>query len=203
MNAVLKGWLSVLVLGCVAASSAQTVFPLRLDIDVSTKRNRRNIGAGWDGEAKVEQVQVRVKIRKPMGQPYNDPLTAELYVIGRQIHTGYYGIIDVDKRPFTISKENDNSFEFNSRTYSIGRTKGNINVGGTYETFLVVVVDKDGEIIETRSGRVIREKGVSIIRQWDRGTLFDRDGNVLGHVDENDKNKAFKQAVPAAVNSSR
>lgn len=189
--------LGVIVLGCVVASSAQTVFPLRVDMDVSTKRHRRNIGAGRDGEAKVEQVQVRVKIRKAPGQPYTDSLTAELYVIGQQIHTGYFGIIDVVKKEFTFSQENDNIFEFTSPTYAIGRTSGNINVGGKYETFLLVVVDKDKKIVDTRSGRIIREEGVDIIRTWGPGTLFDRDGNVVGHVEE--KNKAFKKAVPAAV----
>jgi len=37
------------------------------------------------------------------------------------------------------------------------------------------------------------------IREWKRGTLFDRDGNVVGHMEEKDKGKAFKLAVPAAV----
>lgn len=197
MKKEIRGLLGVMVMGCVVATSAQTVFPLRVDMDVSTKRHRKNIGAGWDGEAKVEQVQVRVKIRKSPGQPYTDPLAAELYVIGRQIHTGYFGIIDVVHKEFTFSKENDNSFEFMTRMYALGRTSGNINVGGKYETFLLVVVDKDGKIVDTRSGRVIREKGVGIIREWGPGTLFDRDGNVVGHVDE--KNKAFKKAIPTAV----
>lgn len=123
-------------------------------------------------------------------------------MIGRQVHTGYFGVVDVIKKEFTFSKKNDNSFEFNSRMYALGRTSGNINVGGKYETFLVVVVDKEGKIVATRSGRVIREKGVATIREWERGTLFDRDGNVVGHVKEGDKNKAFKQAVPAAVSNN-
>ena len=147
-------------------------------------------------------MQVRVKIRKSGGQPYTDTLTAELYVIGRQIHTGYFGIVDVIKNDFTFSRDNDNTFEFKSRMYALGRTSGNINVGGKYETFLLVVVDKDGKIIDTRSGRVFREKGIDIIREWTRGTLFDRDGNVVGHVEEKDKGKAFKKAVPAAVSGN-
>ncbi|MCK4564750.1 MAG: hypothetical protein KAU94_08760 [Verrucomicrobia bacterium] len=202
MKSRVKGLLGVALVGCVVASSAQTVFPLRLDMDVSTKRHRKNIGAGSSGEAKVEQVQVRVKIRKSGGQPYSDTLTAELYVIGRQIHTGYYGIVDVVKNDFTFSRDNDNTFEFKSRMYALGRTSGNINVGGKYETFLLVVVDKDGKIIDTRSGRVIREKGIDTIREWTRGTLFDRDGNVVGFIDENGKNRAFKLAVPAAVSGN-
>lgn len=200
MKKEIRGLLSVMVMGCVVAASAQTVFPLRVDMDVSTKRHRKNIGAGNSGEAKVEQVQVRVKVRKSPGQPYTDPLTAELYVIGRQIHTGYFGIVDVVKKDFTFSKENDNTFEFMSRMYALGRTSGNINVGGKYETFLLVVVDKEGKIVDTRSGRVIREKGIDIIRTWGPGTLFDRDGNVVGHVEE--KNNAFKKAIPAAVSGN-
>ncbi len=199
MKSRVKGLLGVALVGCVVVAVAQTVFPLRLDLDVSTKRHRKNIGAGSHGEAKVEQVQVRVKIRKSGGQPYLDQLTGELYIIGRQIHTDHFGIIDVIKKDFYLTKENKNSVEFLSRMYALGRTQGNINVGGKYETFLLVVVDKDGKIVETRSGRIIKEKGIETIREWKRGTLFDRDGNVVGHMQEKDKNKAFRQAIPAAV----
>lgn len=199
MKALTKSLLSVALVGSVVAASAQSTFPLRVDIDVSAKTSRKSIGAGNAGEAKVENVQCRVKIRKAGGQPYTDALTAELFVIGKQIHTGYYGIIDVMKEEFTFTKENDNTFEFNSKTYALGRTSGNINVGGTYETYLLVVVDKDGKIVDTRSGRVIREKGVAIIREMGPLTLFDRDGNVVGKVEN--PGEAFKKAVPAATYS--
>ena len=36
---------------------------------------------------------------------YTDPLTAELYVIGKQIQTDYYGIIDVIKKDFNFTKD--------------------------------------------------------------------------------------------------
>lgn len=199
MKGLTKSLLSVAVMGSVVAASAQNTFPLRVDIDVSARREKKNVGAGNAGEAKVEQVRCRVKIRKASGQPYADNLTAELYVIGRQIHTGYYGIIDVDKRDFTFTKENDNTFEFASKTYALGQTSGNINVGGKYETYLLVVADKDGKIVDTRSGRAIREKGIAFIRELGPMTLFDRDGNVVGKVEN--PGEAFKRAVPAATYS--
>ncbi len=199
MKGMAKGLLSVAVMGCVVAASAQTTFPLRVDIDVSAKRSTKQVGAGSSGEAKVENVQCRVKIRKSGGQPYTDQLTAELYVIGRQIHTDYYGIIDVVKKEFNFTKENDNTFEFKSPMYAIGRTTGNIDVGGKYETYLLVVVDKDGKIVDTRSGRSIRDKGIDLIRELGPKTLFDRDGNVVGKVEN--PGEAFKKAVPAAVST--
>lgn len=202
MKRVVISLLTVALMGCAMAVYAKAVFPLRVDIDVSTKRSRKNIGAGNSGEAKVEQVQVRVKIRKSGGSPHTEPLTAELYVIGQQVHTGYYGIIDVVKQEFSLNTENKNTFEFNSRMYALGRTSGNINVGGSYETYLVVISDHEGEIIDTRSGRRIRDRGITAIRKWERGTLFDRDGNVVGYVDESGKNQAFKKAVPAAVSNN-
>ena len=197
MKNAVKVLLGGMVMGCMLTSYAQTQFPLRIDLDVSTKRSKRNIGAGSSGEAKVEQVQVLVKIHKAPGQPYTDPLTAELYVIGRQVHTGYFGILDVIKEEFTFSAENDNTFDFSSRMYSLGRTTGNINVGGRYETFLLVVVDKEGKIVDTRSGRVIQERGIDLIRELGPKTLFDRDGNIVGVIEK--KNSAFEKAVPAAV----
>ena len=196
MKVLTKSLLSFAVVGCVAMVSAAE-FPLKVDIDVSTKRSTKQIGAGSSGEAKVENVQCRVKIRKAGGQPYESQLTAELYVIGRQIQTGYYGIIDVDKRDFTFSQENENIFEFNSKMYAIGNTSGNINVGGKYVTYLLVIVDEAGKIIETRSGRSIGEKGIARIREMGPMTLFDRDGNVIGKVES--PGAAFKAAVPAAT----
>ena len=199
----MKGCLKFVLLATAATvltASAQTKFPLRVDIDVNPKTSRKSIGAGTSGEAKMEQVQVNVKIRQSGGQLYEAPLKAELYVIGKQIHTGYYGIIDVIKKDFTFSQDNNRTFEFSSQMYAIGRTSGNINVGGTYETYLVVVVDDKGEVVDTRSGRVIREQGIAFIRELGPMTLFDRDGNVIGKVEN--PGEAFRRAVPAATSVS-
>jgi hypothetical protein len=197
---MMKRHLKFFVLAAAASAltaGAQTAFPLKVDIDVNPKTSRRNIGAGTSGEARMEQVQVHVKIRQSGGQLYEGPLKAELYVIGKQIHTGYYGIIDVIKEDFSFSQENKRTYEFSSQMYSIGQTSGNINVGGTYETFLVVVVNDKDEIIDTRSGRVIRERGVNFIRELGPMTLFDRDGNVIGKVEN--PGEAFKRAVGPAT----
>ena len=50
-------------------------------------------------------------------------------------------------------------------------------------------------------GRQIHTGYFDIILELGPKTLFDRDGNIVGHVEE--KNKAFKQAVPAAVKGNR
>jgi hypothetical protein len=206
MKSLTKALLSVALLGSFVGAEviaeteakAKPKFPLRVSIDVSTKRTKRNIGAGSDGEAKIEQVQVIVRIRKSGGQPWTEPVSAELYVIGKQVQTGYYGIIDVQKGTGTFSKENDNTFEYKSPFYSLGRTTGNINVGGSYETYLVVVTDAEGKIIDTRSGRSISDKGIALIREMGPMTLFDRDGNIVGKADAT--GAAFKAAIPSATN---
>ncbi len=197
MKSLFRGILGVAVLGSALFAEAQTKFPLKVDIDVSAKTQREQLGAGADGQAKIEQVKVRVKVRKSSSQPWEEPVNMELYVIGKQIQTGYYGIIDVQKKEFTFSKDNDNSFEFESQTYALGRTSGNINVGGVYETYLVVITDSKGEIVDTRSGRTIRDKGIALIRELGPMTLFDRDGNVVGKVEN--PGEAFKKAIPSAV----
>ena len=80
MKGLTKSLLSVAVIGSVVAANGQATFPLRVDIDVSARTSRENIGAGSGGDVKVENVQCKVKIRKSGGQPYEDKLTAELYV---------------------------------------------------------------------------------------------------------------------------
>lgn len=199
MKILFKSLLGAALIGSAVAAKAQTEFPLRMDIDVSARRNTQNIGAGSEGSAKVERVSLRVRIRRASGSPHTEPLNAEIYVIGRQVHTGYYGIIDVVKENFDFAEERE--VEFTTREYALGRTSGNINVGGVYETYLVVITDEKGEILETRSGRVIHDEGIALIRELGPDTLFDRDGNVVGRIDN--KNSAFKRAVPAATNPGR
>lgn len=189
--------LSAAILISAVTVSANTKFPLRVNVDVSAKTTKDNVGAGADGEVKVQKVQVRVKVRKTGGQPWTDPVTAELYVIGKQIQTGHYAVLDVIKNDYTFDKDNDNTFEFVSKMYSLPQTSGNIKVGGTYETYLVVIVDHEGKIVETRSGRAIKDKGIAFIRELGPKTMFDRDGNVLGELKQ-DK-AGFAAAAAAAT----
>ena len=198
MKKWIKGLICAAVVGCVVTADAQ--FPLRVDIDVSTRRDSKQVGAGDSGEVKRETVIVKVKVRKSGGDVPEGKLSGELYVIGRQVHTGNYGIIDVVKREFELLKENDYAVEYISPSYVTGRTSGNIDVGGKYETYLVVISGPDGEIIDYRSGRHIRDKGVAFIRTLGKDTLFDRDGNILGKLDN--KGEALKVAIPAAMESS-
>lgn len=197
MRSMLRGLVCFGIFAALFNAEAATKFPLRVDIDVSAKTTKENLGAGMDGEAKLEKVQVRVKVRKASGQPWEEPVTAELYVIGKQVQTGNYGIIDVQKGQFTFSKENDNTFEYISPMYTLGKTSGNIKAGGEYETYLVVIVDHEGNIVDTRSGRVIKEKGIEFIRKLGPKTMFDKDGNVIGELEN--PGEAFKKAIPSAV----
>ncbi|MDF7800006.1 hypothetical protein P4C99_11070 [Pontiellaceae bacterium B1224] len=199
MKRLLTSILAVTVVGSSLMAHAQNKFPLRVDIDVSTKSSQRNIGSGSDGTADLTTVQVIVKVRKSSSEPWAQPVGMELYVIGKQIQTGYYGIIDVQKAQFVFNKDDDNSFRYTSPTYTLGNTSGNINVGGTYETYLVVITDKDGKIVDTRSGRHIKDQGIAFIRELGPKTLFDRDGNIVGKL--KNEGSAFKAAVPAAVSS--
>jgi len=190
-----KTWICLLILGC--AASTWAAFPLKVDIDVSTKRSRKQIGSGADGEARLEVVSLKVKIRKSGGDIPEGKLSAELYVIGKQIQSGNYGIVDVQKGQFELTKDNDYTFEYQSPDYNLGQTGGNINVGGKYETYLVVVSGPDGEIIDWRCGRALKDEGVAFIRELGPMTMFDKDGNVLGKLDN--PGAAFKAAVPAAT----
>ena len=74
---------SILALTTFAASIAGAAqFPLRVEIDASADSETINIGAGADGEAKVEIVSIGVEIEKSSSQPWEKPVSAELYVIG-------------------------------------------------------------------------------------------------------------------------
>lgn len=199
MKSWIKGIVCVTLLGSVV--TAEAAFPLRVDIDVTAKRKKKQIGAGYDGEVKQETVQVRVKVRKAGGDVPEGKLSAELYVIGKQTHTGNYGIIDVQKGEFELLRENGYEAEYTSPPYTLTETKGNIDVGGKYETYLVVISDPEGNMIDYRCGRAIGDEGVDFIRQLGPKTMFDKEGNVLGELEN--PGAAVKAAIPAAVSSER
>lgn len=185
----MKTKISMAVIGVLAtASIAQAQFPLRVDIDASTIRETRNIGAGADGEVKVEQVQLDVKIHKSSSQPWKNPVFAELYVIGKPVNTDTFTVVGVTKEEFTFTTENDNTFAFKSAPYQFGETSGNINVGNEYETYLVIVIDHEGKAVETRSGRSLSEKEMTLIRTLEINKIYDENLNIVGSVDKLNKN---------------
>ena len=199
MRTKLKYMIGILLMGCVWTASAKSEFPLHLDIDVSPDTDTRMIAAGREGEAQLNMITFHIKIRQSFGELYNEPLTAELYIIGQQIQTGYYGVMDVVKKQFTLSEEDDRSFKFSTKPYIFGDTGGNITVGGEYETYLIVVLDHEGKVIETRCGRSLDKKEIAFIRKLGPMTLFDRDCHVIGKV--KNPGAAFRAAVPAAASA--
>lgn len=172
-------------------------FPLRVDIDASKDSEHVNIGAGADGEAKVERVSVGVQIKKTSSQPWSKPVSAELYIIGTPVNRDAFTVVGVTKKEFVFSKENDNEVEFESPVYSFGETSGNINVGLEYETYLVIVIDHEGKAVDTRSGRSLSEKEMSLIRTLEINKIYNENLEIVGTVDE--LNEATRNAVPSAT----
>ena len=187
-------FLSVFIFGAVVATTVRADFPLKLSIDVSNKRNTYVVSSSNNGETKIERVNVDAKIRKAGGQEYTGELTAELYIIGQKVNSGYYGIIDIVKTNFCLTAENDQTFELKTKPYEIGYASGNMKTGARYETYLLVVVDKEGKIIDWRCGRALSQKGIDFIRKQGVNTVFDRDGYVLGK-----ENISLTQGVRASV----
>ena len=181
----------------VAASTTLAQFPLRVDIDASASTEQLNIGAGQDGEASVEKVTVGVAVKKDSGQPWEHTVTAELYIIGTPVGMDAFTVVGKTVKEFTFNKENDNTFEFESPVYNFGETSGNINLGLEYETYLVIVIDHTGKVVDTRCGRSLNEKEMALIRKLELNKIYDKDLNIVGTVDQ--LNQATKKAVPSAT----
>ena len=189
---------SILALTTFAASIAGAAqFPLRVEIDASADSETINIGAGADGEAKVEIVSIGVEIEKSSSQPWEKPVSAELYVIGVPVGMEAFTVVGVTKKEFNFTKDNDNEFEFNSPKYRFGETSGNINVGLEYETYLVVVTDHEGKVVETRCGRALDEKEMQLVRTLEINKIYNKDLEIIGTVDE--LADATKASVGAAT----
>jgi len=191
-----------LLASAVAVKAQETkpvVFPLHLEIKANAVVKDRELGAGDDGAAVLQDIVVKVKIRKTSSSPYTEPLNAELYVVGRRVRNDVvYGILDiVKKKGFTLTPEDNYVYEFESDHYVIGHTTGKIEVGGEYEAYVVIVTDKDGKIVGTKSSRKLTSKEIDALRKFRKGIVFDKDGNIVGNMEQAKEN--FKAAVPVAL----
>lgn len=190
-----KSIIALLALGF-SMSTFAADFPLRVDINASAKTEKLNLGAGQDGEAFIERVSVNVTVKKESGQPWEHPVTVELYILGMPVNQKAFTVVEKVVQEFNFTKENDHTFKFKSPAYNFGETSGNINVGLQYETYLVIVTDHEGKTVETKCGRALDEKEMKLIRTLELNKIYDKDLNIIGTVEN------LKKATGAAVQSA-
>jgi hypothetical protein len=154
--------------------------PPRIEIKVSPKTDRSNTGYNRNVQIQKETVEVEVNIRKSSSAPYEAPLHAELYVIGRpEQHDGYM-ILDKKVQRIQFTTENDNQQTFSSAPVVLKQLEAGKQAGVEYKGYLVVVLDRKGEIIDSKASKLDYAQNAEAIMAGSKGTKFDGDFNEFG-----------------------
>ena len=184
-----------------ASGSALAQFPLRVDINASTKTDRKRTSDGMKGQITRNYVTVAVTVKKSSSQPWEKPVSVELYVIGKPVDTEGFTIVGATTNKYTFSKENNNTIKFESPIYTFAEVSLFEEVGLKYETFLIIVSDDQGKVVQTRAGRTLAEKEMELIRTLELRKIYNKDLKIIGSLD--DLKKDTKKGLEKVIDPSK
>jgi hypothetical protein len=160
---------------------SRLTMPPELHIELSKKSRQSQWGDTWNGEPLSVRGSVytyTAKIKQTSIRPYGFGLTAELYVIGSEIGGNKQILLDRQTADFTLSKENEMSFNFSGKEVELIDYKvNNERRGQRYDTFLVVITDSRREIIAHRTPSKQLFRNLDRLKKIKVGWYFDKDCN--------------------------
>jgi hypothetical protein len=178
--------------------------PPRIDITVSPKIDRENIGYSRDFgggvQAQSETVQATVNVRKSSPAPYEAPLKSELYLIGQPERADGYVILGRTSSKFKFTAENENKHSYSSDAISLTQVEAGRQAGIEYEGYIAVVKDRTGSILSMKCSKLDFEKNAEAIMGTERGTLLDNDFNAVDRSevrrDRDEKKEKIRKKFP-------
>lgn len=118
-----------------------------------------------------------VRVEQRSAGTYNHELTVEFFAVASQLgHNNKFILVDRQSQTFIPSKENDFSLEFWSPRvcemdeYSFNNLDRR---GKKYEAFLVLITDKRGEVIASKTANKWLLDNIETLRQRDIGNYMD------------------------------
>lgn len=168
--------------------------PPRIDISVSSDTDRSNTTYGNRRSAQVQEetVSVEVKFRKSSPSPYEEPLTAELFLIGTPAKTGGYMILEKSKQNFSFTAEKKNEYIFASKEVNLQQLDGGRSLGVEFNGYLIAVRDKTESIIALKCSKLDFEKNAEQILAGERGDAFDDEFEPIERKQKKEARKSEK-----------
>lgn len=159
----------------------KNTLPPKMEIEFLKKGERKKRDPGVPANDVIEIVTGRVTLKKTGALPYDGVLTAEAYLIAKEVNQNVeaYRLFGRKVEKFSFSAENENThrFEFSAeaRKFEIGGTdEGSVPWGCEYHGYVVFVFDAKKNIVAFSSDLPwMKEETAIELRKYRINTFFD------------------------------
>ncbi len=141
-----------------------------------TKAKERNKDFVKDGDY-INVVTLDVQIEKKSREPFNRTLSAEVYLIGKEVYTGDFVLTGKGASAVKFTEENGGVSPFSTaadfRVYE--EYNGLQTRGAEYEGYLVLVFDPNGGLLDYKTDLswLREQKKIDALRKFYVGSFFD------------------------------
>ncbi|MDF7807741.1 SHD1 domain-containing protein [Pontiellaceae bacterium B12219] len=155
--------------------------PPKLDINFSKTTKPRKFGpteGARELTARANFYNFATRVKQTSTRPYGQPLTIEYFAIGDEIGGQKNILLDYQRDSFSLTEENDYSFELSGPPVEL--IDYNLNEerrGKRYSGFLVVITDSRGEVIAYQTPSENLYRNLDNLRKIHVGWYFDDDCN--------------------------
>ena len=153
--------------------------PPKIDIQISESTDRQNQGfsfenpndssADRDVQVQTSTTEYKITLKKSGTIPYDKPMHAEFYLIGFKKESEEFVLLDKTVERFSFGKEDDNKFVFNSDPVTVQNLQGGKEKGTELFGYLVVLVDENNHVFNTKGSRAKIVEHTARIRKRDEG----------------------------------
>lgn len=179
--------LKVPVSGLCSADKAwlANAIPPKIKITVDTDKDRDTLDSysseygTYNYEKKAETTKCTAVLKQTNKEPSNREFIARMYVIGKQTNRDLREVISYAEHEFSF--KSSKTTQFKTAPVTVEYTKSNYaqNRGARYEGFLVLVEDKEGNIVAVESSQTSYEKNAHKFKAAKKGTEFDNDFDIM------------------------
>ena len=151
--------------------------PPRLDLAISRKSRMRVFPDSLSDLPTSQYYDLTAVIKQESSKPYNQELTAELFVIGEEKAGDKHILLDYKKEAFRLTEGSKSVFELSSDTIELiefdvaGQMRGDL-----YSGCLIIVTDSRGEVLGYKTKSDWWFEVVDNLRKLPLKKFFDKNG---------------------------
>jgi hypothetical protein len=159
----------------------RTKLPPKINIEFSKTQDRHSKSYSYA----IVEMQCEASLKKTSRMPYDGDLRATLFVIGENDYRNEYILVDRTDSDFNFRDNPSHAFQgsvFSMREY---KSSSSNNQGTEYKGFVIVVIDKDENVIAMKSNRDQFSGNIDDLTKLKTGARFGR------HMQEKSTMRSF------------